>query len=181
MRKIPLYQGKEQPLKNHVADAAADISSGSQVHEQQVAEGGTSNTESRTGRTLAPKHVQRDEEGGASNSYRQPAEGLGNSNHEQQGAGGTSNGEPRTGRALAPKHGQQGAWGGTSSGVRHMDVAGGRGRGVDFDRRKDSAFSVPLDAADGFRKVRESDSGGLSSGVRPVDPLGVEGVESWLG
>ena len=68
MRKIPLYQGKEQPVKNHVAastmslcrrriasgkeqpvknhvaDAAADISSGSQVYEQQGAEGGTSNT-----------------------------------------------------------------------------------------------------------------------------------------
>ncbi len=25
MRKTPLYQGKEQPLKNHVAGAAADI------------------------------------------------------------------------------------------------------------------------------------------------------------
>ena len=57
MRKIPLYQGKEQPLKKHMASAAADASHGSQIHASQDADDGTPNTEPRTGRKFVPKHV----------------------------------------------------------------------------------------------------------------------------
>ena len=171
MRKTPLYQGKEQPLKKQVAGAASAISRGSHQLRQPsaVAAIGCGSHQPRQPRPSRPRR-------------RRPRRAIGCGSHQprqprpwQEGAGGASNGEPRTGRALAPKHGQQDAWGGTSSGVRPVDAAGGRGSGVDFDRRKDSAFSVPLDAADGFRKVRGSDSGGLSSGVRPVDVAGSGG------
>ncbi len=200
MRKTPLYQGKEQPLKEYVAGAATDIRRGSQDHGPQGAEGGASsidrttarthdrrlgpqgaggasNTEPRTGRALVPKHVQKGA-GGASNGAH-PADAGGNG---RRGVDVDRRTSPSASVPVGAAGGSRKAGGLTSSGevngARPADAGGGGWRGVDVDRRKDSAFPVPLDAADGFRKVRGSDSNGLSSGVRPVDATG-SGGRGW--
>ncbi len=75
MRKTPLYQGKEQPLKNRVVDAAANASRGSQDHGQQSAGGASSNdrpTARPPDRRLGPQGA-----GGVSNGAR-PADAGGN-------------------------------------------------------------------------------------------------------
>ena len=67
MRKTPFDQGKEQPREKYVVGAAADISCGSQGHEQQGAGDGTSNTEPRADFTFTLKHAQQIAGGETSN------------------------------------------------------------------------------------------------------------------
>ena len=147
MRKTPLYQGKEQPLRKCVAGAATDISRGSKGHVQQGAGGGSSSTDPRTGRTLAPKHAQQGAGGGSSRGAY-PADAAGS-----QGAG-VSLGRRSNPAAPVP-----------------VD-AGGGGSAVDVDRCSNPAAPVLVDAVEGFGEVRGSNSGGLTSGVRPVDVAG---------
>ncbi len=153
MKKTPLHQGKKQPLKKHVAGSASDTSHGSQAHMRQGANGVTSNTKSRTTRTLAPKQAQREK-------------AMDKQLHAEM-----------QGHTLAPKHVQRDAEGGTAKGTCPADDAENGGRGADFDRRKDSASPVPPDTADGFRMLRRSHSSGTTNGAHPAGNAGNGGDE----
>ena len=135
MRKTPLHQGKEQPLKKQVADAAADISRGSRDHGQQGAEGVASNTEPRTGRTLAPRHVQRDAEGGASNGAHSADAGGGG----RRGVDVERSTTPSVSVSVGAVGGfrEVGGWNsrGEANGAYAADVGGGGRRGVDVEWR----------------------------------------------
>ena len=153
MRKTPFHQGKEQPIRKYAADAAADISRGSKGHVQQgpdngvrpfpfaecrrgsedhVQQGpdnGTSNTEPRTGRTLAPKHAQQ-VAGGKTTSGVRPADTA-------EGGRPATNFDRRTNPATPHPANTTDGFGkirrsdsnGLTSGVRPLDAGSGGRRG----------------------------------------------------